>query len=93
MFEAWLARRKSENTRRPYRRDVMDFTEFMGIRWPGEDAPQADESWRLLQATVPLVQAWRDFMHDERGLAPNTLNPRVSSLPGFYRQLLERLRR
>lgn len=89
MFEAWLARRKSENTRRAYRRDVMDFVEFMGVRWPTAEMPQPDESWRLLQATVPHVQAWRDFMHDERGLAPNTLNRRVSSLSGFYRFLRE----
>ena len=89
MFEAWLARRKSHNTRRAYRRDVLDFVEFMGIRWPTAETPQPDESWKLLQATVPHVQAWRDFMHDERGLAPNTLNRRVSSLSGFYRFLRE----
>ncbi|MCA9631881.1 MAG: tyrosine-type recombinase/integrase, partial [Myxococcales bacterium] len=63
--------------------------EFMGIRWPSEQTPQPDESWRLLQATVPLVQAWRDYMHDERSLAPNTLNRRVSSLSGFFRFLRE----
>ncbi|MCA9627576.1 MAG: tyrosine-type recombinase/integrase [Myxococcales bacterium] len=89
MFESWLARRKSHNTRRAYRRDVMDFVEFMGILWPSEDEPQRDESWKLLQATVPHVQAWRDYMHDERNLAPNTLNRRVSSLSGFYRFLRE----
>ncbi|MEE9394837.1 MAG: tyrosine-type recombinase/integrase [Planctomycetota bacterium] len=89
MFEAWLARRKSHNTRRAYRRDVMDFLEFMGITWPSKEEPQSDKSWKLLQATVPHVQAWRDFMHDERNLAPNTLNRRVSSLSGFYRFLRE----
>ncbi|MCB9609887.1 MAG: tyrosine-type recombinase/integrase [Polyangiaceae bacterium] len=89
MFEAWLARRKSQNTRRAYRRDVMDFVEFLDLRWPSAEAPQPDESWRLLQATVPDVQAWRDYMHDERGLAPNTLNRRVSSLSGFFRFLRE----
>ena len=93
MFEAWIARRKSENTRRAYRRDVMDFVEFLGIQWPSVDAQGRivgeDESWRLLQATVPSVQAWRDYLLDERNLAPNTLNRRVSSLSGFYRFLRE----
>ena len=93
MFEAWLARRKSENTRRAYRRDVMDFVEFLGVAWPEIDASGRltgpDESSRLLQATVPSVQAWRDYLYDERNLAPNTLNRRISSLSGFYRFLRE----
>ncbi len=82
MFEAWLDRRQSPNTQRAYRRDVMDFVEFSGIRWP-------EESHRLLQATVPQVQAWRNFLHGERDAAPNTLNRRVSSLSGFYRFMRE----
>lgn len=93
MFEAWLARRKSENTRRAYRRDVMDFVEFLGIPWPAKNEhgklEGSDESWKLLQVTVPTVQAWRDYLYDERNLAPNTLNRRVSSLSGFYRFLRE----
>jgi len=82
MFEAWLARRNSPNTRRAYRRDVMDFVEFLELDWPAE-------SWKLLQATVPAVQAWRDYMNDERDLAPNTLNRRISSVSGFYRFMRE----
>lgn len=115
MFEAWLARRKSENTRRAYRRDVMDFVEFLGIPWKpsassssstaadytkataghsshrrtSEAGAIEDGSWRLLQVTVPTVQAWRDYLYDERNLAPNTLNRRVSSLSGFYRFMRE----
>lgn len=82
MFEAWLARRQSPNTRRAYRRDVMDLVEFLELEWPSE-------SWRLLQVTVPQVQAWRDFMNGERDLAPNTLNRRISSVSGFYRFMRE----
>jgi len=82
MFEAWLARRQSPNTRRAYRRDVMDLVEFLELDWPSE-------SWRLLQVTVPQVQAWRDFMNGERDLAPNTLNRRISSVSGFYRFMRE----
>lgn len=89
MFEAWLARRKSPHTRRAYRRDVMDFVDFMGIWWPQDQSTGPDESWKLLQATVPDVQAWRDFMDDERNLAPNTLNRRLSSLAGFFRFMRE----
>ncbi len=82
MFEAWIARRTSPHTQRAYRRDVMDFVEFLGLRWP-------EDSWRLLQATVPEVQAWRDWMDGERDLAPNTLNRRISSVSGFYRFMRE----
>ena len=82
MFEAWLARRQSPNTRRAYRRDVMDFVEFLELEWP-------KESWKMLQATVPAVQSWRDYMNDERDLAPNTLNRRISSVSGFYRFMRE----
>ena len=92
MFESWIKRRKSNNTRRAYRRDVMDFVEFLGIAWPEFDHGRfvgVDESWRLLQATVPMVQAWRDYLSDERNLAPNTLNRRVSSLSGFFRYMRE----
>ena len=103
MFEAWLAggskeskKRKSENTKRAYRRDVLNFAEFMGIPTTsivlkGKRVPTIEpgHAWMLLQVTVPQVQAWRDFMDDERGLAPNTLNRRVSSLSGFFRFLRE----
>ena len=69
---------KSQNTRRADRRDVMDFVEFLGLAWPELDNHGrfvgVDESWSLLQATVSMVQAWRDYLSDERNLAPNTLN-------------------
>ena len=39
IFESWVNRRKSENTRRAYREDVMAFVRFMGWAWP-EDATE-----------------------------------------------------
>ena len=93
MFEAWLKRRKSPHTRRAYRRDVMDFIEFIDIPWPqlADDGKLVgqDDSWRLLQVTVQQVQSWRDYSDEERNLAPLTLNRRLSSLSGFYRYIRE----
>lgn len=82
MFDAWLGRRENANTQRAYRADVMDFVVFQGIRWP-------EEAQRLLQATVPDVQAWRDFLREEKDAAPNTLNRKVSSVSGFYKFMRE----
>ncbi len=96
MFEAWLARRQSPNTRRAYRRDVLDFVEFLGIPTAQiEVGGKAVTSihpahgWTLLKVTVTQVQAWRDFLEHERDAAPNTLNRRVSSVSGFYRFIRE----
>ena len=57
MFERWAARHGSSHTRRAYRRDVLSFVEFMGLRWP----QQAEE---LLRASVADVQHWRDAMRE-----------------------------
>ena len=93
MFEAWLKRRSSPNTKRAYRQDVINFVQFMEIPWPKpEDSGMLvgqDESWKLLQVTVPDVQAWRDYLQHERNAAPLTLNRRVSSLSGFYKFMRE----
>jgi site-specific recombinase XerD len=82
MFDAWLNRRENENTRRAYRADVLDFVAFQGIRWPRD----AEE---LLRATVPDVQAWRDFLRDVRHAAPKTLNRKVSSVSCFFKFMRE----
>ena len=96
MLEAWLARRQSPNTRRAYRRDILDFVQFLGvpittIEVDGRSVQTVhpDHGWQLLKATVPQVQAWRDFLSVERDAAPNTLNRRVSSVSGFYRFMRE----
>lgn len=77
MFDAWLRRTENKNTQRAYRQDVLAFVRFMGIRWP-------EEAGRMLAASVPEVQAWRDHLQHERDHAPKTLNRRISSLSGFY---------
>lgn len=82
MFEAWLDRRRSPNTRRAYRQDVMAFVDFLGIDWASE--PSA-----ILQASVEDVQAWRDHLANRRRAAPKTVNRRISSVSGFYRFMRE----
>jgi hypothetical protein len=79
IFERWVARRSSRHTQRAYRQDVMDFVEFLGIRWP-------EESTRLFTVSVADVLAFRDLMLDETK-APKTINRRVASLSSFYKYL------
>ena len=77
MFEAWVGRSENYHTRRCYRRDVLSFVEFLGIRWP-------EQAWQLLKTSVRDVRDWRAFMVEEQDFAPKTLNHRISSLCGFY---------
>lgn len=77
MLEAWVTRSENLNTQRSYRRAVMSFVEFMGIRWP-------EESFQLLGTTVADVRAWREFLDQELDQAPKTLNHRISALSGFF---------
>jgi integrase len=79
-----------------YRCDVIDFVRFLGVPTVKLEVDgrlqttiDPEHGWRLLKATVPEVQAWRDFLHSERDAAPNTLNRRVSSVSGFYRFMRE----
>jgi site-specific recombinase XerD len=57
----------------------MTFVGYLGITWP-------QEAWKLLQVTVPQVQAWRDTLV-KKGTVPKTLNRRVCSLASFYKYL------
>jgi site-specific recombinase XerC len=77
IFERWVTRRQSVHTQRAYRQDVMDFVEFLGLRWP-------DESTRLFTVSVAEVQAFRDQMVAETK-APKTINRRIASLSSFYK--------
>ena len=79
IFEAWVKRRESPNTQRAYREDVMAFVNWSGWIWPRD-------SMALLTVTVADVHAYRDWMRDS-GLAPKTMNRRISSLSGFYKFL------
>src|SRR5512133_3254727 len=55
IFERWVTRRASVHTQRAYRQDVMDFVEFLRLRWP-------DESTRLFTVSVADVLGFRDWM-------------------------------
>ena len=71
IFERWVTRRSSAHTQRAYRQDVMDFVQFLGLRWP-------DESTRLFTVSVADVLAFRDSMFAE-SKAPKTINRRIAS--------------
>jgi site-specific recombinase XerD len=79
LFERWAARRPSHHTQRAYRRDVLNFVDFLGLIWP-------QDAFRLLLASVADVQRWRDAMM-AASKAPKTLNRRISSLSSFYKYL------
>src|ERR1700752_4191128 len=76
MLEAWLKRSENANTQRSYRRDLQAFLQFLQLAWPAE----ADQ---LLHTTVDRVQEWRRLMLEVEGLAPKTVNRRISSVSGF----------
>ncbi len=79
IFERWVTRRTSMHTQRAYRQDVMDFVQFLGIRWP-------EESTRLFTVSIAEVLAFRDLMLAE-SKAPKTINRRIASLSSFYKYL------
>ncbi len=81
MFEAWVARHKSEHTRRAYRQGVMDFVDFLGIDWPSG-------SVQLLKVQVNNVHRYRDYLV-ELEFAPSTRNHRIAAVSGFYRYMRE----
>lgn len=79
ILEAWIKRRSSRHTQRAYRQDLDAFIERLELDWPG----QATE---LLTVSVADVRAWRDVLA-ARGMAPKTLNRRISSVSSFYKYL------
>ena len=79
IFEAWVNRRESLNTRRAYREDVMTFVKFMGWEWP-------KDSTDFLRVSITDVLEYRNFLV-EKDAAPKTINRRISSLSSFYKYL------
>ncbi len=79
IFEAWVARRRSEHTRRAYRGDVMAFVHFMNWEWP-------DDAVLLLKTSILDVQAFKDQLV-KHSAAPKTINRRISSVSSFYKFL------
>lgn len=80
IFELWVKRRASVHTQRAYRGDVMSFVQFLEFAWP-EDAT------RMLAVKITDVLAYVDYMKDECGQAPKTINRRIASLSSFYKYL------
>lgn len=79
IFEAWVKRRPSPHTQRAYRQDVESFIEYLRLPWPRESA-------ELLTVSVADVRRWRDLLTDA-GMAPKTINRRISSVSSFYKYL------
>lgn len=69
---AFLAR-YSGRTLDAYRRDLRDY-----FQWA------ADHDVTVLLATRPHIELWRTAM-EQRGLAPSTIDRRLSTVCGFYR--------
>ena len=56
IYESWLGRRTSPQTRRSYDQDVMNFARgYLGLRWPADAA-------KFLQVSVQTVQGYRDSL-------------------------------
>lgn len=79
IFEAWVKKRLSPHTQRAYRQDVMALIEFLKLQWP-------KESTDMLAVSVGEVMEWRDRLTTD-GMAPKTINRRISSVSSFYKYL------
>lgn len=79
IFEAWVQRRPSHHTQRAYRQDFEALIENLKLDWP-------KESTDLLAVSVADVMAWRDSL-EAKGMAPKTVNRRISSVSSFYKYL------
>jgi len=80
IFELWVRRRSSKHTQRAYRADIMSFVSFMEIEWPSD-------AIRLLKVKIADVLAYVEYMRDECGCAPKTINRHIASLSSFYKYL------
>ena len=79
IFEAWVKRRPSPHTQRAYRQDVEALIAYLKFEWP-------KESTEMLAVSVADVMAWRDDL-EKAGMAPKTINRRISSVSSFYKYL------
>ena len=79
IFEAWVKRRPSTHTQRAYRQDIEALIEYLKVDWPKHSAD-------LLTVSVADVMAWRDSL-EAAGMAPKTVNRRISSVSSFYKYL------
>lgn len=79
IFAAWVKRRPSLHTQRAYEQDVMMLVAFLKLKWP-------EQATELLAVSVADVMTWRDQL-ERLGLAPKTINRRISSVSSFYKYL------
>ncbi len=79
VFEAWVKKRTSPHTQRAYRQDVMAMIKYLQIDWP-------KGSTEMLAISVGDVMDWRDQLEKD-GMAPKTINRRISSVSSFYKYL------
>ncbi len=75
----WLANITNEKTRRAYKIDVSEFSEFLGLKKP--------EEFRTV--TRAHVIAWRETL-EARELSPTTIRRKLSALSSLYDYLCER---
>lgn len=78
IFELWIRKRRSPNTKRSYRAGVMALVDFLEIAWP-------TEATKLLTVNVADVQAWADYLADN--YAAKTFGSRISAVASFYKFL------
>jgi integrase/recombinase XerD len=74
----WLANITNAKTRRAYKADVLEFSEFVGLRAPVE----------LRTITRAHVIAWRKDM-ETRSLAPGSIRRKLSVLSSLFNYLCE----
>lgn len=79
IFDAWVKRRPSRHTQRAYRQDVQALIAYLELEWPSQ-------STELLAVSVAEIMSWRDSL-EAYGMAPKTINRRVSSVSSFYKYL------
>src|ERR671938_1663589 len=77
--EIWLASRKSAQTRRAYRNDVMHFMRTLNITSP--DA--------LRQVDHRAVIAWERLMREEQGSQASTVHRRLAALSSLFAHLVK----
>lgn len=79
IFQAWVTRKTSPHTQRAYRQDLETLIRYLKLEWPAD-------ATKLLTVSVADVMAWRDTL-GEAGMAPKTINRRISSVSSFYKYL------
>lgn len=75
----WLANITNEKTRRAYKLDVGEFSQFLGLKRPEE----------FRSVTRAHVIAWRELL-ERRDLSPPTIRRKLSALSSLFDYLCER---